>query len=590
MPGADAGRAAAAVKVAGILAFVFLAGDTRILGDRIEELIRNYDGYLGALAFGLLWVVCLAGTLAAGFLAPFWMRVVFALPLLAGALVGMVYEAVAGVAVDYDNASIMRAEILLAGSALSFFASPARVAVLLTLLGGVALLMPPPRPRRHARAGPLAPDAKPSRRRCGPGFLGPVAIAAAPFVAVLALIVARGGYGTSGLPVPYTVPILFALVELDERLSAAVRREPVRLPLAGAAAPAPHVVLVIDESVRGDYLDLNVERGATPSLRRHRNRVVNFGHAVAAANCSATTHVILRTGAMPPTLREDAYTNPWVWDYARRAGMRTVYIEAQTSRPNLRNRLSLRELERIDEFVYQDGETRRDRDLAAVDLIGTFVTRPQPQFIFLVKSGVHFPYDEPDPTERARFRPHLRPERAVTGRTRLKNSYGNAIARNVDPFFEKLLSEVGFDETVLLYTSDHGQNLLDNGRIMTHCSTDEPSHFEGLVPMLAVTRHPRWTAELERAAARNLNRTSHFNLFATLLVLFGYDRTGVAGRYEPSLFDEIGTAYGFVAKIVTPVPRMLFGGRTELPIHPIPRRILERGASQSPRPAGTRPG
>lgn len=586
MPGVDAGRAVAAGKGAGILAFVFLSSQRYAdFGDRIEELIRSYDGYLGALAFGLLWVVCLAGTLAAGFLARFWMRVVFALPLLAGALVGMVYEAIAGAAVNYDNASIMREEILLAGSALSFFASPARVAVLLTLLGGVALLTPPPRPPRRPDC---APDAKPSRRRCGPGFL--VAVAAAPFVAVPALIVARGGYGTSGLPVPHTVPSLFAMVELDERLSAAVRREPVRLPLDGAAAPPPHVVLVIDESIRGDWLDLNVERGATPSLQRHRNRVVNFGHAVAAANCSATTNVILRTGAMPSALREDAYTNPWVWDYARRAGMRTVYVEAQTSRPNLRNRLSLRELERIDEFVYQDGETGRDRDLAAVDSIGDFVQRPQPHFIFLVKSGVHFPYDDPDPTERGALSPTIQPERAITARNRLKNSYGNAIARNVDPFFEKLLSEVGFDGTVLLYTSDHGQNLLDDGRIMTHCSTDEPGYFEGLVPMLAITQHPRWAAELERAAVRNLNRTSHFNLFATLLVLFGYDRTGVAGRYEPSLFDEIGTAYGFVAKIVTPVPRLLFGRRTELPMHPIPRRILERGASQSPRPAGTRPG
>ena len=78
-----------------VLSFVFLTNRFLELGGRVDALIHNFDGYRGVLVFGALWVVCLAGILATGFLPRFWLRVVFALPLLAGGLVGSAYEDVA---------------------------------------------------------------------------------------------------------------------------------------------------------------------------------------------------------------------------------------------------------------------------------------------------------------------------------------------------------------------------------------------------------------------------------------------------------------------------------------------------------------
>lgn len=562
-------RAAIVAKAVGILAFVLLTNDVPSLGERIDVLVHNFNGYTGVVIFGGLWLVCLAGVLATGFLSRLWLRVVFGLPLLAGALVGSAYRQIAEAEVTYDSAWIMRQELWQTGSALSFYATPVGMATLLALLGGAALLTPP----RHRDPSP--PSAR-MRARHRLGALVPVFLAAAPFALMPAVIVARAGYGTGGLPVQYTVPSLFLMVELSAGLSVAGGRKPVELALDGDAGPPPHVVLMIDESVRGDYLDLNVQRGTTPLLLRHRDRIANFGHAVAASNCSAASNLILRTGAMPPDPRDGAHANPYVWDYARRAGMGTSYIYAPVG-PGHGNYLLAQEEAQIDALFPQEGEDRLARDLHAVRRLRELLARPEPQFVVVVKSGIHFPFEGRFPAAKAPFRPHLGPGQAITDKTLLENSYKNAVAWTVDQFFERLLSDVTFEDLVLLYTADHGQNLLDNGSVLTHCSVENTSPYEGLVPMFAITGLPEWRDRFGEAAARNLNRTSHFNLFATLLVLFGYSRDQVAERFEPSLLEPIETEYRFLSGVVTPSPPFLIGSRIPLSMHRIPREILDQG-------------
>ena len=559
-------RIVVVVKVAAILVFVLLTNRHVDLGARVDQLNNNYGGH-AVWIFGALWMVCLAGILATGLLGRFWLRVVFALPCLAGALVGSAFADIAGDEITYDNALVMRKWISFTGPTLSFYASFVTSAALLTLLGAAALLAPTDWPIRLAHR---------RTRRC---TLLLAAAAAAPLTLILAVIVARGGYGTRGLPVQHTVPSLFLMVEINNKLAPDIERNPVDLVPRNEPLP-PHVVLVIDESVRGDYLDLNVTRGLTPALL-HQDAIANFGHAVSAANCSAASNLLLRTGAMPPDVLNGVYTNPYIWDYARRARMNTVYIKEQVGPARLSNSLSPQEQNHINEVLSSEGKSPLARDLHAVSLVRDLLTRPKPQFILLVKSGVHFPYERAYPAEHARFRPYLGVGNriSISNKILLENSYKNAIAWNIDQWFEALF-EVPFDETVLLYTSDHGQNLFDNGRAMTHCSTS-PSPFEGLVPMLAITRHPEWADQFQHAAARNVNRTSHFNLFATLLVLFGYDRDQVAAHHEPSLLDAITTSYGFTSGMITPSPRLVVGPRRQqAPLHRIPRAILDGGTRQ----------
>ncbi|MYD85237.1 MAG: LTA synthase family protein [Acidobacteria bacterium] len=547
---------AAAIKIAAILSFVFLTNPHAAVGERVDELIRNFDGYLGVGVFGGLWAVCLAGMLTTSFVSTLWLRFVLALPLLAGALVGSAYEDAARVEIDYDHALMLREGIAHAGPALRLYAGSVFGAGLLALLGAAGILLPMRSFGRFSVSG-TAPRSDVLRRVLGSRRLRnvlPAAAAAMPIVLLAMVILARGGYGMAGLPVQHKLPALLMVIEMHRWLRGDAERGPLVLRPDAEAPPAPHVVLVVDRGVRGDYLDLNRVRGTTPALLGGRDRIANFGYAVAAANCSTASNLILRTGARPADLPQGVHTNPYIWSYARRAGMRTVFIPG-SERP-LAHGMSFRERRQVDEVVRTQGGTRRARDLHAVELIRNRLLRSEPQLIIAVKSGIS--------------------REASSRATRLDDPYGKAVASNLDPFFGRLLADVPLDDVVVLYTSDHGQDLLDDGSWI-NCSTSGASPLEALVPMLAITRHPAWRGRFAAAAARNRNRTSHYNLFATLLALFGYDPAHVAERYEPGLLDATEAEYGFTTGLVSASPRMVIGSRGRLPVQRIPPAAFEDG-------------
>src|SRR5262249_7254132 len=91
------------------------------------------------------------------------------------------------------------------------------------------------------------------------------------------------------------------------------------------------IVMIMDESVRGDYVSLNdAARNTTPFLKVTDN-LVNFGVAISSANCSDTSRTIFRFGMQQSNLPKgwrDGLQQPTFWQYAHRAGYKTVYIDA----------------------------------------------------------------------------------------------------------------------------------------------------------------------------------------------------------------------------------------------------------------------
>jgi glucan phosphoethanolaminetransferase (alkaline phosphatase superfamily) len=116
--------------------------------------------------------------------------------------------------------------------------------------------------------------------------------------------------------------------------------------------------------------------------------------------------------------------------------------------------------------------------------------------------------------------------------------YKNAVSWSVDGFFRKVLTAADLAGVLIIYTSDHGQSLLDNGYKMSHCSS--PGNIakgEGLVPLFSITLDPGWMSRLDEAAKQGKNRSSHFEIFATLLIALGYQEEGTRAKYGPSLMD-----------------------------------------------------
>src|SRR5262245_55761620 len=256
--------------------------------------------------------------------------------------------------------------------------------------------------------------------------------------------------GTQAFAPPFTLPVMLGMVatatapEFAGNLSAKIEHEnPIR-PLA------KHIVFIVDESVRGDVIEINEPAVKnTPFLASQKDRIINFGVAVAASNCSYQARTMIRFGLRPQDFQRtdlNALQRPSIWKYARRAGYRTILVEA---RP-YETPLYALDLPLIDSFLPEGNASTFMRDgLIAQELI-RLLKEDVPSFIYVNKFGTHFPYESAYPPDFDKFPVPLQHRTvgyrridtygssAADTREILLNQYNNAILWSVDGFFQKL--------------------------------------------------------------------------------------------------------------------------------------------------------
>ncbi len=396
---------------------------------------------------------------------------------------------------------------------------------------------------------------------------------AAPLCGVLllsAVLFLRAGEGARGLPIMYT-PLAYLNLFTYEALHNTVGpREPVTLARTSQAV-GHDIVLIIDESISGNYLDINAPFGVHSNLKQARPGVdiFNYGYAASIANCSADTNVTLRYGGTRADYMRINSTLPSIWQYAKKAGLRTVYIDAQRTAGNLQNLMTDTEKKDIDQFVQFDQTSVRDRDMAAAAKLIELLNDDTPQLVVINKVGAHFPVHDKYPDAFMAYRPTLPrgqfTEVADTGeRTGFngqpddwllyRNAYKNTVLWNVGEFFARVFAQGNLNNALLIYTSDHGQDLHERGNpgLNTHCGGD-PVEEEGLVPLVVISGSDLKTLDWSAQLAANKDRSSHYNIFPTLLQLMGYDLAGIEAVYGKPLSvataDEFTFNYRFNARL-----------------------------------------
>jgi hypothetical protein len=222
--------------------------------------------------------------------------------------------------------------------------------------------------------------------------------------------------------------------------------------------------------------------------------------------------------------------------------------------------MSRDERARIDSvFPAAPDSTADTRDGSAGALLYRLLQDDIRQFIYVNKVGAHFPWDGKYPSAESNYTPVLgmvgnrflthaagqsgyRMSASQVGTAPYLNSWRNAAQWNIRSFFKALSVDSNWlRKSVLLYTSDHGQNLtLDGGRINTHCSTDHlASRLEGLVPLIGFTANPKWRGIFTEAAQRNHDRLGHFNIFPTLLAIMGHGADALPPSFEPPMWGRL---------------------------------------------------
>jgi glucan phosphoethanolaminetransferase (alkaline phosphatase superfamily) len=292
--------------------------------------------------------------------------------------------------------------------------------------------------------------------------------------------------------------------------------------------PTNNIVLVVDESIRGDHLDINgYLRPTTPYLSKlsvTEQGFHNIGLTTAGATCSYPSNALILTGVLPGSNDfELTKYYPTVFQYAKAMGYKTYYMDAQTNM--LWNGLTDADIKFVDVWVRKkDLGDDLQSDFRAADRINEIVTGGQGNFIVLNKRGVHFLYENSYPKEMTIWPPL--PGNDVNDPDLVKNYYDNGIRYNVNTFFERLLSNPQvLNHTVILYTSDHGQTLFEDGTSWLHCNYTPQ---EANVPILLLGRNLPPVADGYHA--------SHSNILPTLLDLMGVPNEARVHAYAPSLF------------------------------------------------------
>ncbi len=501
-----------------MLVLAFIAVTNFGFWQRVGLLAEN--GRLQTLVpFLLIWAIALVAVAAAAFQPKLWIRAAWGIIIAASTAVAWGYHRASQSELNvFDMISLWNARHE-AGRAAEFYGTHMVLAMIVLAVGFLVIVSPP------------APFRSTLRTWVSRMALLPLL----PIALIGGVVYAKGGGGSQSLPVQFVPVALTSLAGAKIALQGAPVRRQVEWQSV-KTSPRQNIVMLIDESIRADYLDLNPGNPHTPKLAGLAHRFVNFGPAVSGGNCSNYSNAILRFAASRSDVAKTVNTNPTLWQYAKKAGYRTVFVDAQAggiTNPGLmQNFMSMSEKSDIDAFHAIRDVPSAEADFRLAEIIAAELKGEGPVFIYANKNGAHFPYDDSYPAREALYHPTISEAGTDAMDTRVP-SYRNAIAWSVDHFMEVLFESADFSNTNLLYTSDHGQ-AVGLGQL-THCTTDKPNPRTALVPLLIASSNPAVRTQLEEGAEILRGRASHFQIAPTVFQWMGYRPEDIATAYDESL-------------------------------------------------------
>lgn len=307
-----------------------------------------------------------------------------------------------------------------------------------------------------------------------------------------------------------------------------VRRRQIKKPsLPENYRPATNIIVVIDESVRGDHLSLNgYARETTPLLDNlaRENRLHNWGIAAAASTGSRFTYGAIITGLTPDDFPDrtefKVNTFPTVFQYAKAMNYKTYFFDGQMNGywggiADDKNYVDSWKgvLDVSEHMAFETWEL----DNIIAKKVKSIIYSSTGNFIFVFKHGSHIPYQSNFPPDQKVWSPSYETANKFDIPSgdqlpQVVNAYDNSIRYNLNSFFRNLIDDYANipNNSIIIYTGDHGQTLFVNGRSSHGGNTKE----EACVPLFIIG-----------AIDRNVDtayKASHKNIYPTILDLIGF--------------------------------------------------------------------
>lgn len=323
-------------------------------------------------------------------------------------------------------------------------------------------------------------------------------------------------------------------------------------------------VMVIGETARACNFSLyGYGRETTPLLERTRG-LVAFTDVLTQSNTTHKSVPMLMSAASAEDY-DRIYREKGIIKAFKEAGFHTVFISNQ--RPN-HSFIDFFGKE-ADEWVFIKEKTAGKDIVPDNDMLpmmkNVLAEGRRKQLIVLHTYGSHFNYRERYTARHSVFRPDDASEAKPSNRASLVNAYDNSI-RSTDAFLHGVISMLGNSgaTAAMLYTSDHGENIFDDGRRLFLHASPVPSFYELHVPFIIWTSDSYRRAFAPEAAALTTNRrksvASSKSAFHTMLCL--------AGIETPCRNDSLSVA----SRKFTPSGRMYLNDHNEpVPVNKILR-------------------
>jgi|GEM_PF-860777 len=327
------------------------------------------------------------------------------------------------------------------------------------------------------------------------------------------------------------------------QLDRVLHRSPAPIVRAQAAlpdAPPPpfDIIYIIGESFRADRFPPQPSaRPVTPFLSHVALPHVYFSNVSSHGDCTGRSVPYLMVEPKAP-LHRNLYRQPTLFQYAKAAGFETSFIYSNENDWNEFVTGAIDHLHRNRELNHATGDWLFNDDRAMLPTITAQLHEPKPQFIVIESYTSHWPYaDRYRSCANCRvYRPDNQGEPmpfAERYRQPITNSYDNAILY-FDHFFESVVHEIK-KPTLVIFTSDHGESIGDQGR-WGHCSQG-PEQMKVPLMFIASTPEVATLARFGDLAAKQTLPLSHAQLFKTVLQFLGYTQTPIGLDYPPSVFE-----------------------------------------------------
>jgi hypothetical protein len=248
-------------------------------------------------------------------------------------------------------------------------------------------------------------------------------------------------------------------------------RTPAALPpLTSARERPPNIVLILTESVRADAICSDPPPTCrAPFLDETIPDRLSLGKLSAETPNTFSACMVLWTGLSPDVDFTAAHTAPVLWEIARAVGYKTAYITSQNPKYEdfgaYVRRAGIDVLVMGTELGGMGQEQLGAPDERAGEQMLRFVRsvpEPDPYFVVLHLSNTHAPY-RVDPALQP-FAPHATDP--LGDATSFHNHYKNSVRmqeRLIAGLIRELRALPRWDETVVVFLSDHGEQFREHG-------------------------------------------------------------------------------------------------------------------------------